>query len=646
MSESATLTVQPIRPIVIGTAGHVDHGKSSLVRALTGIDPDRLKEEKDRGLTIDIGFANFLHRDGCRVGIVDVPGHERFIKNMVTGATGVDLVVLVVAANDGVMLQTREHLEILTLLGKKHGIIAITKSDLVDADMVELAEADIRDAVAGTFLENAPAYPISTHTGAGMQEFRAGLADAIDQITPHDSVGAFRMPVQRVFSARGHGAVLTGIPLSGVIAIGDEVETMPSSQRGKIRSVQAYHGQREKAQAGHSSALNISSIDHKEVHRGHVVASPGYATVVVSLVARLRLLPGLERGLRHGAEVKLLIDNSEVVGELVIPGPGRAELAPGSTSIVQIRLEEAIVPAVGDRFVLRLPSPAITAGGGRVVSLAEASIRRADPELLEFFDAKADSLDNPAKLAELTIQEAGPQGLPPQDVAKAMWLRREELEPLVAGLLKSGNVMQKFVSRLVHRKSWEALEVRVMALAEEHHVANPQSPGIREAELQQRAGLEARALSEVVAGLLESGKLKRTGEVLAHHKYTVSFTPAQEAGLATIKRLLHESGFAPPSIAELQQSTGLPEKSFRAVTGYLQSRGEAVVIAGEFLISQERLQEAVELAYGFIREHGELKATDFKSVLNTTRKYAIPLLEYLDGKGTFINRGGVRLMRQ
>jgi len=642
---AAAISTEPIRPIVIGTAGHVDHGKSTLVRTLTGIDPDRLKEEKARGLTIDIGFANFLHRDGTRVGIVDVPGHERFIKNMVTGATGIDLVVLVVAADDGVMQQTREHLEILTLLGKKHGIIAITKADLVDADMLELAEADIREAVVGTFLEKSPAYCISTHTGQGMDAFREGLAKAIDALPPHTDRGAFRLPVQRMFSAKGQGAVLTGIPLSGAIAIGDEVETVPSGQKGKIRHIQAYHGDRERAQAGHSSALNVSSIDHKRVERGHVVATPGYARTVDAFIASIHMLPTLERPLRQGSEVKLLIDNTEAVGRIWIHGPGRAAIEPGATVTCGITLEEPIVPAVGDRFILRLPSPANTVGGGRVVSLSSENIRAADEVRLGFFAAKAGVLDDPLKLAAMTCLEAGAEGVTHLQLAQSLWLRREEAAPLADALLADGTVQQRFVSKLVHREAWEVLEKRILELLEAHHKATPHSPGMKEAELQQRSSLEPRFLGEVLSGLAARNLVSRVGEVVCHHKYGAKLSAAQEAALTKIRGIMAAAGFSAPTLEELQAAVGLNPQAFRVVSDYLTSRGEAVLVAGQFLYSSASIEKAVALSADHIRQHGDMKASDFKTLLDTTRKYAIPLLEYLDGRGTFINRGGVRLLR-
>ncbi len=264
-----------IQPIVIGTAGHIDHGKSTLVQALTGTDPDRWREEKERGMTIDLGFANMTLADGRRVGIVDVPGHERFIRNMVAGASGIDLVVLVVAADDGVMPQTREHLAIMGLLGVELGFVALTKIDLVDADMVDLAEEDVRETLAGTFLEDAPILRVSAITGEGLEELRTRVLEMAAEVPPRSEEGVFRMPIQRVFSARGFGTVVTGIPVTGRVATGDTLEVLPGGYKGKVRGIQAYHEKTDTARAGHSTALNLADVDHRRVRRGDVVVTPG-----------------------------------------------------------------------------------------------------------------------------------------------------------------------------------------------------------------------------------------------------------------------------------------------------------------------------------------------------------------------------------
>ncbi|MEM8713597.1 MAG: selenocysteine-specific translation elongation factor, partial [Planctomycetota bacterium] len=330
-----------IQPIVIGTAGHIDHGKSTLVQALTGTDPDRWAEEKARGMTIDLGFAKMDLPDGRRVGLVDVPGHERFIRNMVAGATGIDLVILVVAADDGVMPQTREHLAIMQMLGVARGFVALTKVDAVDEDMAELAAEDVRESVEGTFLEGAPILPVSAQEGIGMDELRALLMQMASEAEPRESEGVFRMPVQRVFSARGFGTILTGIPVTGTLSVGDPVEVLPSGQKGKVRGIQAYHEAAETARAGHSTALNVTDVDHHEVHRGDVVATPGFFKPQAMVGARMLALPTLGMAVHNRMQVRVHTGTAEGVGEVVLLDA--EEIGPGEEGLVQFRLEQPLV---------------------------------------------------------------------------------------------------------------------------------------------------------------------------------------------------------------------------------------------------------------------------------------------------------------
>ena len=336
-----------IQPIVIGTAGHIDHGKSTLVKVLTGIDPDRLKEEQERGMTIDLGFARFRLPDGRRVGMVDVPGHERFIKNMVAGATGIDLVILVVAANDGVMPQTREHLSIMQLLGVGRGLVALTKIDMVEAGLVELALEDVRATIQGTFLEGAPILPLSSITGEGLEEFKQVLFRLASETPPRSDAGVFRLPVQRVFSAKGFGTVVTGIPVSGSVALGDVLEVLPRGLRGKVRGLQAYQESTERARAGHSTAINLADVDQHEVTRGNVLATPGFFRPTRMVAASLDALALLDKPVEDRTAIRLHTGTAEALGELVLLDC--EELEPGGSALVQLRLEEPVVCAPGVR---------------------------------------------------------------------------------------------------------------------------------------------------------------------------------------------------------------------------------------------------------------------------------------------------------
>lgn len=638
-------TPLPIFPVVIGTAGHVDHGKSSLVRALTGTNPDRLAEEQERGLTIDIGFASFALPDGQRVGVIDVPGHERFIKNMITGATGIGYVMLVVAADDGVMPQTREHMQILELMGVKRGCVVLTKTDLVDAELIEVVEEDIRESLGASFLSKAKVLPVSVKTGAGVEELLAHLCAEVVKVPLAPDDGAFRMPVQRVFSARGHGSVLTGIPLSGSVALGDVLETFPSGQSGKVRGIHAYHHARQQARAGHSSALNLAGVDHQQVHRGHLVASPGYLSKTRRVALHFHLLEDFERTLKTRTQVKLLLNNAEVVGTLTLLSTDKPELQPGSSAVVQLELDEDVVPVVGDRCIIRLPSPSMTLGGGRLLKSLSTPLRPKDHTKIHALQQIADGIDKRDDLADALVLFAGSEGVDTQTLHRELWLKDGALDQLVAKRIKKGVWLQLATKRLVHRDAWNALTELLTSMLVEWHKGNPGAAGLRVAELAQRSGVEVRLLNEVLASLEAAGIFVRTGEVLAHRDYSESLpadlVPMKDKLLARIRA----TPFEPPSIEEIPALIGANSKQSRSVCDYVIMRADASLVGGSFLFGKSAIDQAIGLSRQFIAEHGEMKASEFKNLLGTSRKYAIPLLEYLDGQGVFVNVGGVRRLK-
>ena len=353
--------------LTLGTAGHIDHGKTSLVRALVGgeADTDRLKEERARGLTIEIGYAEWRLGDGTEVGIVDVPGHERFVRNMVAGATGMDCVLLVVAADDGAMPQTREHLQIMSLLGMRTGAVALTKIDLVDPEMRELVEEDVRGVLRGTFLDGAPLFPVSSTTGEGIPELRAGLERLLRDLPPRDAGGPFRMPVQRVFTVKGHGTVATGIPVSGTVRREDRLELLPAGKPCRVRGIQVYHHDANEAGAGHRTALNLADIDYHAVGRGDVLVEAGIFRAATLFDVRFRCTAAERGGVPHRLPVKMLVGTAEEEGRLLLLEGD--EVRPGEEAYAQVRLDAPVVAAPGDRFILRIPSPSATVGGGVVL---------------------------------------------------------------------------------------------------------------------------------------------------------------------------------------------------------------------------------------------------------------------------------------
>src|SRR5581483_9242561 len=424
--------------VVVGTAGHIDHGKSTLVKTLTGIDPDRLKEEKELQGTTDIGFARFDLPDGRTVGVIDVPGHERFVKNMVAGATGVDVVVLVVAADDGIMPQTREHLDILTLLGIEHGLVAVTKIDMVDQDLLEVVLLELQELLKGTFLEKAPVCPLSSMTKKGFPEFQAALAKVVTAVRPRDASGAFRMPIQRVFSSKGHGTIITGIPVSGSVSVGDVVEILPLGAKSKVRGIQAYQRDVDRSRAGHSSALNVPEVDYKLVQRGMAACAPGVFSAEHFLEARMRLLPRRRKPLKDRTTLRVHVGTTEVLGECVILE--KKELLPGETGLVQLRLVEDVVIAPGDKFIARLHSPLETVGGGVILGASKHRLKSGKAFVIERLSEKEAALEDPDEGLLVALDEQ-PKPLRADALAKALQRPKQELDQALARLKDQGRIL-------------------------------------------------------------------------------------------------------------------------------------------------------------------------------------------------------------
>ncbi len=639
-----TTQATEIRNVVIGTAGHIDHGKSTLVRKLTGIDPDRLAEEKEKGITIDIGFANFVYQDRFRVGIIDVPGHERFVKNMVAGASGIDIVLLVVAADDGVMPQTREHLEILTLLGLSRGLVVLNKIDKVDDDTLELAREDVADLVRGTFLESAPVVPVSAVTGDGIDDLWARLGELIESTPGKDITGVFRMPVQRVFSAKGHGAVLTGIPLTGKAAVGDNLVVLPGGQKAKVRGIQAYHSSIEEARAGHSSAFNLAGVDHTLVHRGHTLCAPGVFEVSRFFSLRLALLESSPRPLKHRAEVKFHVGTSELVGHVHFLD--RTALAPGEACICEILLEDPVVAGTGDHFIVRLPSPALTLGGGRVIRREGEILPRNVEALQASLAAWADALDDPRRRVELAVLDAGPMGLGRDALVQRTELAASALGGLAAQLIESGIASEFGPGKaLIHRDAWDRAQTRLVEILRQFHGQHPAQLGLKQASVQQQLGVDARTFAPILSKALQAGVLEQRGDLLGLPGEGGKLGDEDRKVVERVSAQLEQAMLNPPTLKELAQAAGANPQATQNAVDYLVGSGRAEVLPGGVLFGAKALRFAREQIEGFLKQKGEAAAKDFKEVLPTSRKYLIPLLEWIDQQGVTRNVNGVRTLK-
>ncbi len=626
-----------IQPIVVGTAGHIDHGKSSLVRALTGTDPDRLKEEKERGLTIDLGFANFELSDGRRVGLVDVPGHERFIRNMVAGASGIDIVVLAVAADDGVMPQTREHLGIMQMLGLSRGLIALTKVDTVEPDLVELARADLEELLAGTFLEDAPVFPLSSITGEGLDAFKAELDRVCLEVTPRSAEGVFRMPIQRVFSKPGFGTVCTGIPVTGVVKPGDVLELLPGGKRAKVRGVHAYGASADQARAGHSSALNLSDLDAGDAERGYVLSTPGLFRAVRMVAARIEALPTLPRAIRDRVPIRLHAGTADPSGELVLLDV--EQLEPGGSALVQLRLDEAVVVAPGDRFVLRLLTPEVTLGGGVILEESRHRLKRFKKFVIEELVSAESSLGAPEALLAAVLERRHMEPASVEELAVEIKFAASDTERLLAQLVEQGRAAvsergDRYLSSVSLEAGLEQLDEATNAWFEAHS----ERVQVDKLELGRETGLSTEAFSFLVGRAIAGGTLESVGGgELRRADVRIEVSPEDQVLLDA----LTAGGMRPPLPKELPN-----EQASRASLSRLVDLGLAVRASHEMFFAKSVFDAGIEAVAENCGRNGQLVIPELREKLDTSRKYLIPYLEHLDATGVTMRQGSFRVMRR
>ena len=624
--------------MIVGTAGHIDHGKSSLVRRLTGVDPDRLKEEQARGMTIDLGFAPYRTESAKTVGIIDVPGHEKFVKNMVAGACSVAIFLLVVAADDGVMPQTREHVEILDLLGARQGIVAVTKIDLVDQDLRELAMGEIEEYLAGTPFADAPLLPISTTTEEGIPELRACLDRMIDATECRGSEGLFRMPVQRVFSAAGHGTILTGVPVSGSVRLGESLEVLPHGFTGKVRAIEAYREKREDAHAGHSTALNLSDVDYRRVRRGDVVGTPGSFRPARLFEAELRYLESAPRPLKHGGEVRLHLGTAESLARVVLLDV--PVLEPGDTGLVQFRLRDPLVAVRGDPFLIRQTSPMITLGGGTIVAESIRRMARGRKEAIESVRAKLGAIaDPPAYLSRLLL-ERQEQAMLGSEIPVVLKCRADEAARLLNLLRERGEAVELVRGRWIHRQVFAACRERLLAGLERFHAENRLRASCEVLALRREAGMEGPLLEGMLKQLEASGHISsHGGGRVALAGFAPRLEPQESALLERLGETLELAGLTPPSLADLVQEAGAPKEMVEALLRLMVDQG-MLKRTGEIYFATSQVERALQIVKTVAREAGgEILVPKLRDAMGTTRKFLIPLLEHFDSNGLTVRRG-------
>ncbi len=620
-----------MKHLIIGTAGHVDHGKTALVRAMTGVDTDRLKEEKERGISIELGFTCLNLPGGRRAGIVDVPGHERFIKNMLAGAGGFDLVLLVIAADEGVMPQTREHMDIIQLLQVKKGIVVLTKCDLVDDEWLDLVKEDVKDFLQGTVLEDAPVALVSAVTKKGIPELLELIGQAVEKVTPKAGQGQPRLPVDRVFTITGFGTVVTGTLLSGVIKVGEMVEVQPEGLSARVRTVQV-HGERvEAAEAGQRVAVNLAGLEAEQIGRGSIVAGPGMIKPSQRLDVRLQLLKSAVRPLKNRTRVRFYLGTRETLGRVILLD--REELAPGSVVYAQVVLEDRTVPVKGDRFVIRSYSPMRTIGGGAVIDPApKRKHKRFREEVLEALSTREKG--NPAEIVKLYLDANSNVHLP-AEVAASTGLQEKEVMEAAAALaekkevkLISGDGKQYPVSTAVYTRWLE--DIKTLAIS--YHREFPLRDGYPKEEIRSRKfpQLSAKVFQLVLLEMEKEGTLEVLPKVVAVKGFATGPDQQLKEQIQQISRIMGESAFLPPSWAELSNTIGFSETKGAELLQYLLRTGEMVKVTEDLYFQGEVLQEAISKVTAYLSEHGEITVGELRDLLKTSRKYALPLLEYFD----------------
>lgn len=628
--------------VTVGTAGHIDHGKTALVKLLTGCDTDRLKAEKERGISIDLGFAP-CHLADTEIGIVDVPGHENFIKTMVAGAAGMDGVVLVVAADDGVMPQTREHLDILTLLGVEHGLVALTKIDRVEPDQVELAAEETRDLLQGTFLQRAPICPVSSVTGQGFDGFHEALCGLLAEIRPKPLDGVFRLPLDRAFSARGYGTVVAGIPVCGQANVGDELVLLPGGQNGRIRQIEVYGQPSHTVMAGQCAAINVRQWDPAAIRRGDVVAAPGYFAPGQWYACRLRLLPHQKLTLKSGTQARLHTGTSEVTAAVY---PLRADrLQAGGEYLVQVKTAVPVVAGPGDRFILRTLSPVRTAGGGMIVEALQRRLKRSRPNVYEDLTQRAEAAGDEVRFVQYCIRRAPSLAAGEADLAVRAKVPRGRLGEILAGLVDGHKITSLGPSLYIHCETAAEATAELLELLTDFHRQRPESHGMTLEQLREAARMDRSVVRGLIGRLQDEGRLVEREGRLATAGHEASFDEQDGRYVEAIESMFRRQEFHPPDAQQISQETGAPAETVERLLAILREHGKLVLVGEGLLFDRQAVDHAREILIEHIRREGKLESVDFKYLLDTSRKFAIPMLDYLDRLDVIRREGNARYLK-
>ena len=618
-----------MKHVIIGTAGHVDHGKTALVKALTGIDTDRLEEEKRRGVTIEPGFAYIDFDDGNRAGIIDVPGHERFIRNMLAGSGGIDLAMLVVAADEGVMPQTREHLGILTQLGIKDGLVVITKSDKADPDWLELVEDDIMQLVSGTFLEDKPAIPVSALTGEGVPGLKSALRDLLESVREKDAGIPFRLPIDRVFPVDGFGIVVTGTLIEGSVKVGDTVEIQPTGEKAPVRNIQVHGDNADTAYAGQRTAISLAGVKRGTVTRGDVLTAEGMLNVSGVIDVKINVLPDTQRTIKNGAELHFYHGARTMLAKAILFG--KKEIHKGESCYARLKLKEPLPCKRGDRFVVRFFSPMETIGGGIILnSMSNSKLTRS--EAIEVLKIREQGNEEDVALSAAN-ELAGVFSL--IDLCRCADIDKETCRKAIEKLIENGNVIQLLQDKYISSQVLDKISEECMKLLEDYHKSFPLRAGMNIAELRQKlfTDTDTAETNAVLRIFKENGTISLSEKTAALQDFSISYTSAQNKIHEKLLSDFTNAGFDVKTPDELSALFSKNEKrDFVQVFESMVSSGELVMLSTQVYWFKTNYEKAIKSIKKHFETKEEITLAECRDMLGTSRKYALAFLEHLDGR--------------
>ena len=634
-----------MKQIVLGTAGHIDHGKTALIKTLTGVDTDRLKEEKVRGITIELGFASLVLPSGLRMGIVDVPGHEKFVKHMVAGAWGIDLVALVVAADEGIMPQTREHLDICRLLAVKKGLVVVSKIDLADLELVQLVGEEVRELVKGTFLEGAPVVTISSLTGEGIPELLTTLDRLANDVHGRTSEGLFRLPIDRVFVMKGFGTVVTGTLVSGSLSVGETVQILPSLREGKVRGIQVHNEIVEMTGAGQRTAVNLQGIEKSLINRGDVLVHPQTITPTSMVDAYLEHLPTLPRPLRNRIRQRFHIGTSSALATIILLD--REELASGEKGFVQLRFEKPVVALPHDRFVIRGSSAIQTLGGGVVIDSHPVKHRRRSRDVLAGLMILKDSGEE--EVVGHHLASSGVRGMTFRELRERVNIPPGRLSEILGELVAKQEIVaiDGDEGRFVHHLGYEQLRKETLSYLLEFHRKYPLKVGPSKEEVKSKLPktVETKLFHRILSDLVDSKEVLVEKDKLRLSTHRLFLREDQKRLKNRVEGLFARGGLQSPSLKELASQLSTDESEVRNVIYLLMEEGAIIKAKEDIYFHRDAVEKLKGELIQFLRANDEITTAQFKEMTKVSRKYAIPLMEYFDNSKITIRVGEKRLLR-